>query len=476
MRILLFLLLLTSLPLEAANLPATVVRALREADIPQEAAAVYVRRVDQPRPLIAHHAQQAMNPASTMKLLTAYAGLELLGPAYVWKTEIYAGGPVKDGVLQGDLILKGYGDPALTLPGFWELLRSLRRTGLRDIQGDLVLDQSYFAPVIQDVGAFDSEPWRAYNAAPDALTVNFKAIDFIFRPDEAQRRVVVTADPDLPQLKIVNRLELRQGACSNWKDGFGYQVSQEGDQTVLTLTGGYALACGERSFNLSLVGDAGYVFQLFRQLWREQGGTLAGGVKPGTVPPGAALLIQAHSQPLAEAVRLMNKNSNNLMARELLLTIGAEKGGAPGSVEKGAAAVRAWLAAKGLDFAELEIENGAGLSRIERISAQHMGELLVAAWNSPAMPELMSSLPIAAVDGTLEKRLKDTSVAGTAHLKTGSLEGVKAIAGYLLDGRGHRWVVVFMVNHAHAAESRKAQDALLQWLYAREEPSCCSGR
>lgn len=463
-----FFWLLLSLPLSAADLPAPVAKALQAADIPQDTAAVYVRRVDRPQPLIAHDATRAMNPASTMKLLTAYAGLELLGPAYTWKTEVYADGPIKDGVLDGNLIIKGYGDPALTLPAFWDMLRSLRKTGLREIKGNLVLDRSYFEPIAQDAGAFDDEPWRAYNAVPDALMVNFKAVEFSIRPDEAQHRVVVIADPDIPQLKIVNRLELRQGACLDWKGGLGYQVAHEAEQAVITFSGSYAQACGEKSLNLSLVDDADYVYELFRQLWREQGGTLAGVLKQGNVPPDTQLLMQAHSAPLVEAVRMMDKNSNNLMARQMLLTIGAEKGGAPGNVEKGAAAVRAWLASKGLNFAELEIENGAGLSRVERISAQHMGELLVSAWNSPAMPELMSSLPIAAVDGTLEKRLKDTPVAGTAHLKTGSLDGVKALAGYLLDKRGRRWVVVFIVNHAHAAASRSAQDALLEWLYARE--------
>jgi len=473
-RFLTLLLLFASLSLGAAELPAPVVKALQAVDIPSEAVAVYVRRVDKPQPLIALHARQPMNPASTMKLLTSYAGLELLGPAYTWKTEVYASGAIRDGVLDGNLVVKGYGAPALTLPEFWDLLRALRKTGLREIKGDLILDSSYFDPVVQDTGAFDGEPWRAYNAAPSALVVNFKAIEFSFHPDAEQHRVIVAADPDLPQLKIVNKLALRDGNCGNWKDGFTYQVSREADQVVLTLSGSYTAACGDRDFNLSLVDDADYVFQLFRQLWREQGGAIDGKVKHGTVPGDAALLMTAYSPPLADAVRLMNKNSNNLMARQLLLTIGAEKGGAPGSVEKGAAAVREWLAAKGMEFAELQIENGAGLSRVERISAEHMGEVLLSAWDSPSMPELMSSLPIAAVDGTLGARLRDTAVAGAAHLKTGSLEGVKAIAGYLLDREGHRWVVVFIVNHARAAASRKAQDALLEWLLSRDEPSCCN--
>ncbi len=468
MRCLLILLAwMASLPLQAADLPAPVAAALARAGIPLEAAAIYVRRVDQAQPLVAHQAAQPMNPASTMKLLTTYAGLERLGPAYAWKTEVYATNPVKEGVLDGDLVLKGYGDPALTLPSFWELLRNLRRTGLREIRGDLVLDLGYFEPMATDPGSFDGEPWRAYNATPDALLVNFKATRFDFHVE--QEHVVVTADPDMPQLKLVNRLALNDGACNDWKKHLAYRVTNEADQVAVNFDGGYARACGDKDLSLSLFDDSRYVHQLFAQLWHEQGGLLAGKVRTGSASPQAQLLLQTVSPPLADVVRMINKNSNNLMAKQLLLTLGAEAGGPPATAEKGAAAVRGWLAAKGMEMPELVLENGAGLSRIERISAEHLGELLISAWNSPVMAEFMSSLPIVAVDGTMEHRLQNTMVAGEGHLKTGSLEGVRALAGYLRDQEGRRWVVVFIVNHAQAAASREAQDALLQWLYERTE-------
>lgn len=462
------LILFLASPAWAVNLPASVVESLKAAGIPQDAVSVYVQQVDQARPLLVRNAGQPMNPASTMKLLTTYAGLELLGPAHNWKTEIYAAAPVNDGILDGDLIIKGYGDPALTLSGFWETLRSLKKSGLREIKGDLVLDRSYFSVSAHDPGAFDGEPWRAYNAAPDALLVNFKATQFTFRGDAGQGKVSIAADPDSPQLSIVNQVELRQVPCADWKDRLGLQVARAGDQVTVTFSGNYSLACGEKSLSLSVFDDGDYVFQLFRQLWREQGGTLRGTLRQGDMAPGSHLLVQSTSPPLAEVVRMINKNSNNVMARQMLLTIGAEKSGAPGSADKGAEAVRAWLAGKGLEFPELVIENGAGLSRNERISAQHLAELLLAAWKSPVMPELMSSLPVVALDGTLEKRLRESRVAGHAHLKTGYLEGVRAIAGYLLDHKGRRWVVVFLVNHARAKAARDAQDALLEWLYARE--------
>lgn len=458
---------LLALPAWAAGLPAPVAQALREAGLPQDAVAVIVQQVDKSRPLIAINAAKPMNPASTMKLLTTYAGLELLGSAYTWKTEAYTTGELKDGVLDGDLILKGYGDPDLNIERFQSLLRTLRNAGLRDIRGNLVLDSHWLESTAPDPGAFDGEPYRAYNASPEALLVNFKATQFTFRGDATSGTVQISATPALPRLRITNQVELRQAPCADWKDRVGYDVQKSGETVTVTFSGNYAIACGEKTLDLSVLDNAAYVYALFRELWLEQGGSIHGGFKPGETPATAKLLATTSSPPLADVIRLINKYSNNLMARQTLLTIGAEKQGTPASADKGIRSVKEWLTDKKLDFPELVLENGAGLSRQERISAQHLGDLLLSAWKSPFMPELMSSLPVTAVDGTLEKRLKNSNVAGQAHLKTGSLEGVRAMAGYLLDSQGRRWVVVFVVNHANAGASRAAQDALLEWLYER---------
>ena len=451
-----------------ADLPPPVLQALQAAGVPADAVSLYVQRVDQPLPLLAHRADVAMNPASSMKLLTTYAGLELLGPAYTWRTEAYASVPVQDGVLHGDLILKGYGDPALTLEHFWNLLRSLRQQGLREIRGNLVLDRSYFEATAFDPGAFDGEPYRAYNAGPDALLVNFNATRFLFTGAAQGGKVRVTADPALPHVRIVNQLRVSDQPCTDWKNRLDYQLQHAPQTLTLTFAGSYAQDCGDKELELSLPDASQTVFQLFKLLWQEQGGLLLGQLQEGNVPAGALLLAEAHSPPLAEVVRLINKNSNNVMARQLLISIGAEQQGAPGSAERGSQALRAWLTARGMEFPELVLENGAGLSRSERISARHLGELLLAAYASPVMPELMSSLPVVAVDGTLKKRLQGSAVAGRAHLKSGSLDGVRSLAGYVLDAAGRRWVVVLLVNHAAAGNSRPAQEALLQWLYQHD--------
>ena len=460
-----------------AQLPEPVVRALAQTGIPESAAAFYVHEIGAERPLLAAGAERAMNPASSIKLLTTYAGLELLGPAYTWVTEAYAAGMLKDEVLAGVLVILGRGDPKLTLENFWLLLRELRARGLREIRGDLVLDRKYFTVEEYDPSRFDDQPTRPYNTVPDALLVNFKAVRLQFIPDTDARSIRIVAQPVLPQVQIVNNLALdAKGACGDWVGKLKLDAQGNSAAARLAFNGIYPASCGERARNFSVLGHAQYTLGLFRELWRELGGTLGGGVRDGDAGAEARLIAAVQSPSLAEVVRDINKYSNNVMARQLFLTLGAVGAGAPAAADKTGRVIRQWLAGKGLSFPELVLENGSGLSRAERISASSLGQLLLTAFRSAVMPELIASLPVAAVDGTMKKRLSGADVAGQAHIKTGSLAGVRSIAGYVLDSQGRRVVVVFIVNHANAGNAQPVQDALLRWVYNREAEPCCRRR
>jgi serine-type D-Ala-D-Ala carboxypeptidase/endopeptidase (penicillin-binding protein 4) len=451
-------------PAPAVALPPPVVNALRDAAVPLDSVAVVIQEVGAATPALSHHADVAMNPASVMKLVTSFVALEWLGPAFTWKTEAYLDGELKDGTLGGNLVLKGYGDPKITLENFWLLLRELRQKGLRDIKGDLILDRAYFATIGHDPGRFDEQPLRAYNVAPDALLVNFKTVRFILAPDADNRRVAVRAEPALAGLTMRNTLRLTNGECGDWKANARAGFVSSGDKAEATLAGTYSLACGEQSWYVSLMNHRGYAGGTFRQLWREAGGTLSGNVKDGAAGPNAKLFATLTSPQLAEIVRDINKFSNNVMARQLFLTIDAQANGAPAASERAATTTRDWLKKRGLNFPELVIENGAGLSRVDRISAEHLNQLLQAAFASPIMPEFISSLSLTAVDGTMKKRLLGTGAAGQAHIKTGTLDGVRAAAGYVLDANGHRWTVVGIINHPNAVNAQPALDALVQWV------------
>ena len=450
------------------KLPASVVAALQQAQIPVSHVGIFVQSVSAKKPLIEHGVDQAMNPASTMKLVTTYAGLELLGPAYTWKTEVYADGALQGDVLQGNLIFKGYGDPKLTLEDFWLLLRDLRQRGLREIRGDLVLDRRFFAPIVHDPAAFDSQPQRAYNVPPDALLLNFKSIRLRLLATPQTNAVRVIANPAPVQLELINAVRLVQDQpCGDWREDLTANPEIKAGVVRLTVSGQYAQSCGEQDWYLGLLASNDYFYGVFKQLWQEQGGSLQGGVREGQASQSAQFLAKLESAPLADIIRDINKFSNNVMARQLFLTLGAQYNSQPGSSDSAALAIKSWLHRKGLDFPELVLENGAGLSRIERVSPRHLGEMLIAAFNSPTFAELESSLPIVSVDGTMKKRLNQHRIAGHAHIKTGTLDGVKTLAGYVFDKQGRRIVVVCMINHPNAAAGQAAQDALLEWIYDR---------
>jgi D-alanyl-D-alanine carboxypeptidase/D-alanyl-D-alanine-endopeptidase (penicillin-binding protein 4) len=445
--------------------PAPVAQALRNAGIPLSSVSIAVQDVDQNRIVLGINPKMPMNPASTMKLVTTYAGLELLGPAYRWHTEAFLSGSIKDGVLEGDLILKGGGDPDITLEAFWLMLRGLRARGLKDIHGDLVLDRSRFRTAEYDAGRFDGDSLRPYNVGADALLLNFKAIRFQFWPDSDAGSVRATADP--PIVDVANAMRLGEGPCGEWRERIKADFQAGPPSPRAQFNGIYSQSCGEKDWHVALLSPNEYAIALFRALWRELGGTISGTVREGAVPQQARPFGSYESPTLSEVVRDMNKFSNNVMARQLFLTIAAEELGTPATTEAAQRAIKAWLAKKGLDFPELSIENGSGLSRTDRISARSLAALLVSAFHSPSMPELLASLPLVAVDGTMRKRLKNGAVAGQAHIKTGSLSDVRAIAGYVLDRSGRRQAVAMIVNHPDAYKSQAAQDALLNWVYSR---------
>lgn len=480
-----------SLPVTAGDrIPASVTAALKAAGIPQSAAALVVENVDARQPQLAVNAERPMNPASVMKLLTTYAALDLLGPAYTWKTEASATAWPVDGRLAGDLYLKGSGDPKFTLEQFWLLLRQLRARGVREISGDLVVDNNAFDVRNETPAPFDDKPLRPYNVTPDALLLNFKTLQLTLVPDSVRNKVDALPEPRLDNLEIVNQIRLEGTECGEWKDtlqaefvgappfdgdtrtgaGRSANRAEGGAPTMpqyprLTLSGSYAVDCGEKGWNLAVLSHTEYIDAVFRQLWQELGGEFHGVVRQGTAPIEGRLLAVSESPSLSEIVRDINKVSNNVMARQLYLTLGVDVHRRAASPADAEAVIRTWLAVKGINIPELVLENGAGLSRRERISAFSLAKLLQSAWSSPLMPELMASMPLVAVDGTMKKRLKDRSVGGQAHIKTGSLDEVKTMAGYVRDKSGHYKIVVFLINHPKAEAGQAAQDALLEWVY-----------
>lgn len=449
----------------ASSLPAPVRAALDAARIPLDAVAVWTHPVDASQPALSLNATRPLNPASTMKLVTAFAAFEQLGPAHVWHTRVAHDGAIRAGTLQGNLYLVGGADPVLDEERLRRMLRRLRGLGIDRIAGDLVLDASALTLPPHDPQAFDNRGLRPYNAGPYGLLMHYNTLVLgLYPAASAPAPVTVIAEPPLADLVIDNRLVTAAGACEVWHRDLEARV----DNGRLLLTGTLPASCGPRNWSAAPLPPAEYTVALVRALWTELGGTLDGQIRNGAAPAQTTVLLDDSSPPLADVVRDMNKWSSNVIARQLLATLGMSRPDAPDAVQGGASAAGALVAAAGIDTTGLVIDNGAGLSRSARIRADSLGGLLLAAWRRPWMPEFISALPVAGVDGTARRRLNGSPAAGQAHIKTGTLDGVRAMAGYLLDRNGRRHAVVMVVNHPQAASSQAAQDALLDWLWRGE--------
>lgn len=451
----------------AAELPAGVRSVLGVRNLPEASLSIYVESLDSGKAELSWNEDQPRNPASVAKLLTTLVALDTLGPAYRWRTEVYLQGDVSDGRLDGDILLKGYGDPFLVTERVWQMLRQIRQAGIRVIDGDLLLDDSYFQVDESDPAEFDGEPLRAYNVQPNALLTNFKVVRYVFEPDPVSQSVHVTLDPALDNLQVINKLSQVSGRCYGYQRGITITPNETFDRFV--LSGRFPNGCKSYAMDRTVLGHNEYTFGLFKSIWQESGGALTGGWKNRLVPPDATPFLVFESQPLSDVITMVNKHSNNVMARQLLYTLAAETRGAPGTERGGREVMQEWLEARRLDSASLQLDNGAGLSRDARMTARQIARLLRFAWSSPYMPEFMSSLSISGLDGTLARRFRSSPLTGKAHIKTGSLNHVSAIAGFVQSKNGGRYIVVALQNHTdiHRGPGEEVQEALLKWLYDR---------
>lgn len=450
-------------PINTALSP-NVEKALKASKMQDNALSLVMIPLNGPGTPTIFNADVSVNPASTMKLVTTYAALEMLGPNHQWKTEFYTDGTLSGGILNGNLYLKGGGDPKLNMEKLWLLMRDLRANGVTQITGDLVLDRSFFVqpqlPQFNDDGNDDNKPFLV---KPDSLMVNLKALRFVARNDNG--RVLVFVEPPIATIRIENQVKaVNSKQCTG---GVRYNPVTQADGSVTVTVGGQlGEGCSSQTY-LSLLDHATYTAGAVRAIWKELGGSIQGVDRLAPTPKDAKVLARAFSPDLAEIIRDINKYSNNTMAQQLFLSLGAQfRTEADGDDAKAAQrVVRQWLAKKGITAPHLVMENGSGLSRAERVSAREMAGMLQAAWKSPYSAEFISSMPIAGTDGTMRKRLKTTAMRGEAHIKTGTLNTVRAIAGFSRDINGNTWAVVAILNDKAPFGASSVLDQVLLDLY-----------
>lgn len=460
------------------QLPPTVQLALKAARLPNSAMSVLVAPLDaHALPLLSIGADHSINPASVMKLVTTYAAIDLLGPGHRWQTGFYSTAEVRNGVLQGDLYVRGGGDPKWVRERIEAALAQLQDQGVRAIAGDMVLDHSGFNVPPRAPGDFDGEHLRPYNVTPDALLVNFKSVLLRLTPDPEAGVARVHSEPPLAGLTVDTSVPLTSRACVDWRLRLQADFS---DPNTIRLLGTYAESCGEQVWPVAYQDPSSYAARALEGLWRQSGGVLTGRVRNGTTPVAARLLMSADSLPLSDIIADVNQFSNNVMAQQVFLSLPnvpappsmtetPGRSAAPpvvaGFERSREVLARWWSHTFGTGVAAPVMDNGSGLSRQERITPQALLHLLRHAAQHPQAGPFVQSLSVAGVNGTARRMAQSAqSLAnGRAWIKTGTLRDVAGIAGYVDTRSGQRLVVIGFIHHERANQGRTALDALLEW-------------
>jgi len=403
--------------------------------------------------LFDHDADRPLKPASNMKVMTSAAALSLLRPEYVFNTEFYASARPVDGVVAGDLYIKGYGSPSLSGEQWWLMAREIRARGVTRIEGDLVGDDTYFDAVERPEGWPSPTEDAFYNAPVSALSADYNAVTIVVRPTREGSEPEVFLTPFSSFFKVANKAMTR-GSRSNLRVGRQF----DGSQNTIVVEGNISARSAPSVSYRSVEQPTLYALAAFREAASKEGIVIKGLNRRGLTPDRAVKIYEHESRPLSDLVRIMNKLSNNYMAESFLKTLGAETAGPPGTSLKGALAISAFLEGLGVDTSRLKLTDGSGLSHANRLTAASLASLLVAMYGDfESYPEFMSSLAVGGVDGTLDRRMVGGPAQRRIRAKTGHLNGVSALSGYAFSQQGRVLAFSILVNEGRGADSWKVR-------------------
>ncbi|MDO9356348.1 MAG: D-alanyl-D-alanine carboxypeptidase/D-alanyl-D-alanine-endopeptidase [Solirubrobacteraceae bacterium] len=452
-------------------LPNAIAGAIRASGLPPKSFGLYAQEVIGTRTAFALNEEQPYTMASTTKVVTALAALDLLGPYYRWRTSAFVLGTLAEGKLVGDLLIVGGGNAQLTSADLAKWFKRMHEQGLREIDGDIVLDRYAFQLTPADhKGTPTQSAGEPRHVWPDAMTLDEGQLDVLVQPVRGGR-AAVSLKPALADVRVDNRVAAGDG-CSvapSW------QNSRDGRATVV-VQGVWGAACGPRSVSFVPPPDSGIAARALPGLWAATGGVLRGKVVSARVVPGVSPIplgidgepVQPlsfdRSKPLTELVRDINKVSDNVGARNLMLSLSPGFPARPATLAGAQKTIDLWLRDQGLGEGDIEVENGSGLSHSERAKPRALVQLLRKAWRAEQAQAFFESLPIAGVDGTMKGRLIGSKAAGQAYLKTGTLNDTRALAGYVHGASGKMYAVALMVNSSDPAAGRPALDAMVAWL------------
>jgi D-alanyl-D-alanine carboxypeptidase/D-alanyl-D-alanine-endopeptidase (penicillin-binding protein 4) len=388
----------------------------------------------------------ALSPASSIKTLTALVALKRLGPDFSFETEVYYDGKISNGVLQGDIFLKGGGDPHMVSERMYLLVTSLKRWGIQKITGSIIVDASTFDDIHMDENRIPTETDRAYNAPVSGLSFNYNTTTVYFRPAEKEgQEPSVFVDPDTGYIKIVNKAKT-SGRGSKYTLVASRIKENDGDRIL--IQGHIPLGYPEQRSFFNITKPALYAGKAFRYFMEKEAISVGHAeILSKNISPTAKKLFGFKSLPLRDVVGLMNKYSNNFIAETLVKTLGREFKSAPGTMEKGLEVIREEATRIGINYGAFKLVSGSGLTRQNFLSAHQFVQLLNSAYlDFDVLPEFLSSLPIAGKDGTLSKRMKGTAAYAKLRAKTGTIDGVSSLVGIVQSKGGEMLAFAVLLN------------------------------
>jgi len=406
-------------------LPQSIKNIITKSTIKSSDISIYIKEVGpKGKVLVSHNARTSRTPASVIKVLSTYAAILKLGFDYRFPTKFYTQGRISNGVLQGDIIVKGFGDPTLDSKDLSKIVAKVREKGIKKITGNIIIDRSFFRVGTKDSSGFDEHLYSAYNAMPDAMMFNERVSTICVKP---KQNSVNKKDAD-GSYKIINKLKVVSKPCKGRYSWPGVRIDKRKVAPKVFLQGKISKHCGQQNICKVLTKPYLSFYYAFKD-------------------------------------KLTAKKSNNLYARHLLLFLGAKQYGAPATLNKGRKAVKEILRSKGaLSSGTLDIDNGSGLSRTAKLSAKMLADMYDNAYTRYA-ERWMNTLAIAGVDGTIKKRFRSTKVKNRAWMKTGTLKRTKNIGGYVKSKKGQLYEAVILVKSNRGNwRASHLQNEIIKWL------------
>lgn len=408
---------------------------------------VLVKSLTDQRTVFSLNSDRLFIPASNMKTVVSASWTDMLPTDFHYETPVLRDGGLANGVLTGNLYLKGTGDSTMETKDLRALAKAVRAAGITGVSGDIVADASYFDNNFLPEGWDWADLPYYYSAEVCGLTVDRGTVNVRITPTEVGQPPKVSLDPDAGYMLIRNTATTVADSAPQTLD-----VGRERAANVITVQGSIRLGNKGETNSITMEDPGLYTAFLFREMLRQEGVSVSGVARNGTVP-GNAQVVATHTSPdLPEILRLLLKPSDNLIAESLLKTLGAVKGKG-GSTAAGAAVERTYLKKIGVDPNNVFISDGSGLSRMNLISPDTLVAILSDMWTTPHRDSFVNALPIAGVDGTLRSRMKGTPAEGNVHAKTGYVGKARTLSGYVTARDGETYAFSMMMNHYNGETS-----------------------